>query len=96
MKHDLCGPPVRKTSLTPLEARQLLAGIQQDNEELMAALTNRLTSLNITCGKHSDDRIIAAIRVHRAAIARVWEPSLDSGISAASRKQPPAQAEAEI
>jgi hypothetical protein len=76
---------------TLLEAKQLLAGIQQANEEILAALTSRLTSQYAVSGKHADDRVLTAIRNHREAIAKVWEPSPDNGISAAARKTPPSQ-----
>jgi hypothetical protein len=69
--------------LTPMEAKQLLAGIQQAGVEIVAALSARLTSQYSVNGKHSEDRIKAAIKAHRAAIALVWEPSPESSISAA-------------
>lgn len=69
--------------LTPMEAKQLLAGIQQAGVEIVAALSARLTSQYSVNGKHSEDRIKAAIKAHRAAIALVWEPAPESSISAA-------------
>ena len=65
-----------------MEAKQLLAGIQQANGEIVAALSARLTSQYSVNGKHAEDRIKAAIKAHRAAVAMVWQPSPD-GISAA-------------
>ena len=73
------------TKPTAKELAQLLAGIEQANAEIVSALTSRFNSQYAVSGKHNDDRVKAAIRAHRAAVAMVWQPSPD-GISAAKQR----------
>jgi hypothetical protein len=77
--------------MTDLELKQMLGGIEQANKELVAALEVRHKSQHSINGKHSEDRIRAAIRAHRAAIAAVWQPAPAHVISAAKPSAEAAQ-----